>query len=81
MSELLHDRHSLSQDDLEYVVERAATLRDERLQGCIAELIGWGDDERSELETFVAVSLELMKKSRPSQIQNAARVVYIRQLI
>ncbi len=81
MTELLHDRHSLSQDDLEYVVERVAALKDERLRTCIAELIGWGDAERSEIETFVSVSLELMKKSRPSQIQNAARMVYIRQLI
>lgn len=81
MTELLQDRFALSRDDLEYVVERTAQLKDERLRTCIAELIGWGDDERAEIETFIAISLELMKISRPSQIQNAARMVYIRQLI
>jgi hypothetical protein len=81
MGELLHDRYSVGQDDLEYLVERTASLKDERLRVCIAELIGWGDNERSEIETFVGIALELIKTSKPESIRNAARVVYTRQLL
>jgi hypothetical protein len=81
MTELLQDRQALPQDDLEYVVERVQSLKDERLKACVAELIGWGDEERAEVETFVAISLELMKGSKPAAIRNAARVVYTRKLI
>lgn len=81
MTELLHDRYSLSQDDLEYTVERVESLKDERLRVCIAELIGWGDEERAEVETFIGIALELIKTSKPEAIRNAARVVYTRQLL
>ena len=68
----------LSREDLEYVVEAVAKLKDERLKGCIAELIGWGDEERAELETFVAVALEIMKTTNPSKLRSATQTVALR---
>ncbi len=47
MIELIQQRNSLARDDLEYVVETVAKLKDERLKACVAELIGWGDEERA----------------------------------
>lgn len=78
MRELLQQRAALPREDLEYVVETVAKLKDERLKACIAELIGWGDDERAELETFVAIALEVMKKTNISKLRNAATVVGVR---
>jgi hypothetical protein len=78
---ILQERSNLKRDDLEYVSATAAKLKDERLAGCIAELIGWGDDERAELETFCAIALEVMGKSSPSRIREAARVVELRCLM
>ena len=76
--ELLQERGTLTRDDLEYVVQAAAKLRDQRLQQCIAGLIGWGDDERAEFETFCAIALELMKLSSPSRLREAALRVELR---
>lgn len=76
----LQERNNLSREDLEYLVEKVATLKDERLQSCIATLIGWGDEERAELETFMAVSLQVLRKTRPSVVEDACRVVEIRSL-
>lgn len=76
--EMLHERNNLTRDDLEYLAEKIAGLRDERLKSCVATLIGWGDKERAELETFCAVALELMKMARPSQITEAARRVELK---
>lgn len=76
--ELLQDRKNLPRDDLEYLVETAAKLKDERLKACIAELVGWGDDERAELETFCAIALEVMKDSSPSRLREAALKVELR---
>lgn len=78
LKEILHERNNLSREDLEYVAERAAKLKDERLSQCIATLIGWGDEERAELETFCAVALEVMKMSSPSKLREAALRVEIR---
>lgn len=78
MTELLRQRAALPREDLEYLVERASKLRDERMQRCIAELIGWGDDERAELETFVAVAIEVMRQTNVSKLREAARVVELR---
>ena len=44
MIKLLQQRNALSRDDLEYVVETVAKLKDERLKSCIAELIGYPID-------------------------------------
>ena len=81
MIHLLRDRAALSPDDLGYVVERVAGLKDERLKSCVAELVGWGDDERAEIETFVAISIEVLKTTNLSKIRSAAATVHIRMLI
>ncbi len=81
MTYLLRERAALSQDDLEYLVERVASLKDERLKACVAGLIGWGDDERAEIETFVAIAIEVLKTTNLSKIREAARVVNLRLLM
>jgi hypothetical protein len=78
--QLLQSRNNLTRNDLEYLVEKAAALKDERLKQSIAALIGWGDEERAELETFCAIGLELMADATPSRIREAARKVEIRFL-
>ncbi len=78
MRELLHSRATLPREDLEYVVETVAKLKDERLKACVAELIGWGDDDRAEIETFVAIAIEIMKKTNVSKLREAAMTVELR---
>lgn len=81
MRELLQQRASVSREELEYLVERAAKLKDERLQTAIAGLIGWGDEERAEIETFVAIAIEVMKQTNVSKIREASQKVELRYLI
>lgn len=81
MRELVQQRATLPREDLEYVVETVAKLKDKRLQACVAELIGWGDDERAEIETFVAIAIEVMKRTNVSKLREAARVVELRYLV
>ena len=81
MRELVQMRANIPREDLEYLVERVDKLKDDRLKACVAGLIGWGDDERAELETFIAVALEVMRKANPSKVREAARVVHLRQLM
>lgn len=76
----LQGRGNLTRDDLEYLATKTASLKDARLQQCIAELIGWGDDERAELETFCAIAIEVMRNTPPSRLREAARAVEIRAL-
>lgn len=71
-------RGNLSREDLEYVAQAAEKLKDKRLQECIAELIGWGDDERSELETLMAIGFEAMKLCSPSRLREAAMRVSLK---
>lgn len=78
MTHLLQQRAAVPREDLEYVVEQAAKLKDTRLQQVIAELIGWGDDERAEIETYFAISIELMKKATPSRLRECVRTVELR---
>ena len=78
MTEIIQQRASLPREDLEYVVEAVAKLKDERLKACVAELIGWGDEERAELETFIAVAIEIMKTTNPSKVRNATQTVALR---
>lgn len=80
MKELVQLRGNLSRNDLEYLVEATARLKDERLKQCIAELIGWGDDERAEVETFLAIAVELMRKTNPSKLRECARLVELRYI-
>jgi hypothetical protein len=76
--ELLQTRNNLAREDLEYLAEKAEKLKDERMKACIAELIGWDDDDRAELETFCAIAIELMKSATPSRMREAARIVELR---
>lgn len=80
MRELIQLRCSLPRDDLEYVAQQCAKLKDARLQACVAELIGWGDDERAQIETFAAIAIEVMRKTNPSKLREAARVVELRYM-
>lgn len=81
MKELLHLRAALPREDLEYVVERIAKLKDARLQECIGTLIGWGDEERAEVETFVAIALEVMKRTNVSKLRECARIVELKYYV
>lgn len=75
---IMRGRGNLSREDLEYLVEATAKLKDKRLQECIAEMIGWGDDERSELETLLAMGFEAMKLCSPSRLREAAMRVSLK---
>lgn len=75
---IMRGRGNLTREDLEYVVQAAAKLKDKRLQECIAELIAWGDDERSELETLLAIGFEAMKLCSPSRLREAAMRVSLK---
>jgi hypothetical protein len=81
MYELLRLRGNLPPEDLEYVVERIAKMKDRKLQECVAELIGWGDDERSEIETFIAIAIEVMKRTNMSKLRECARIVELRYYV
>lgn len=81
MTEIVQMRANIPREDLEYLVERVDRLKDERLKSCIAGLIGWGDDERAEIETFVAVALEVFRKTNPSKLRDAARIVELRHIV
>lgn len=74
----MRGRGNLTRDDLEYLAQAAEKLKDERLKTCIAELIGWGDDERSELETLLALGFEAMKLCSPSRLREAAMQVSLK---
>lgn len=78
---LLRGRGNLSRDDLEYTVQAVAKLKDKRLQECIAELIAWGDEERSELETLIAIGFEAMKLCSPSRLREAAMRVSLKHYL
>lgn len=75
---IMRGRGNLPREDLEYVVQAAAKLKDKRLQEGIAELIGWGDEERSELETLLAIGFEAMKLCSPSRLREAAMRVSLK---
>jgi hypothetical protein len=81
MRELLQQRSSLPREELEYVVETVSKLKDERLKSAVAGLIGWGDDERAEIETFVAIAIEVMKRTNVSKLREAAQTVELRYLV
>jgi len=76
----LQGRGNLGRDDLEYLVDKLAAMKDERLKSCVATLIGWGDEERAEVETFCAIALEVMRTTPPSRLHAAARLVEIKSL-
>lgn len=75
---LVQCKGNLERDDLEYLMLTASKLKDERLKSCIAELVGWGDEERAELETILALGFEAMKLCSPSRLREAAMRVSIK---
>ena len=80
MSELLRQRAAVSREDLEYVADAVARLKDARLKACVADLIGWGDEERAEIETFVSIAIEVMKRTNVSTLRSCARTVELRHI-
>ena len=81
VKEHLRGRGNLSLDDLEYLVIKTQALKDERMKDSIVQLIGWGDDERAEVETFCAIALEVMRTTPPSRLRAAAQLVEIKFLM
>jgi hypothetical protein len=81
MTELLQMRAALPEDDLAYLVEKLDRMKDERLKSCVAALIGWGDDERAEVETFVAIALEVMKRTNVGKLRECARIVELKYYV
>ena len=78
MRYLLRERASLPREELEYLVSALAKLKDERFKSCVTELIGWGDEERAEIETFVAIAIEVMKRTNVSKLRECAQIVELR---
>jgi len=78
MTELLQMRAALPEDDMAYLVEKVERMKDERLKSCVAQLIGWGDDERAEVETFVAIAIEVMKRTNVGKLRECARIVELK---
>lgn len=81
MRDLLQQRAAVPREELEYLAEQVAKLKDKRLQASIAGLIGWGDDERAEIETFVAIAIEVMRQTNVSKLREAAQKVELRYLV
>lgn len=81
MQEIVQFRGNVERDDLEYLVDRVEKMKDDRLRSIIAQLVGWGDDERAELETFIAIAVEVMKSASPSRLREAARTVELRYFV
>lgn len=75
---LLQSRNNLTQEDFNYAERRISGFKDTKLRGCLRSVIGWGEEERAELETFCAIALELMKTATPSRLRDAARLVEMR---
>lgn len=69
---LVQCKGNLERDDLEYLIEVGSKLKDQRLKDCIVGLVGWGDDERAELETLLALGFEAMRLCSPSRLREAA---------
>lgn len=78
ITDMVQSRNNLSRADLEYVAIQLDKLKDQRLKDCITTILGWGDAERQDLETFIALSFEVIKKSSPSALRNAAKTVELR---
>jgi hypothetical protein len=79
--DLVQRRENVSREDLEYFAKQCVKMRDTRMANIASALIGWGDDEQAELETFCAIALEVMQSASPSRLRDAALKVNLRQLI
>jgi hypothetical protein len=76
--ELLYDRANLTHEELEELALKLDKMKDDRLKELVATLLGWGSEERAELQTFCTIALEVMKDSPPSRLRDAARKVELR---
>lgn len=79
--ELLQLKGNLDDDEIEYLHKCLGTMKDEKLKNIIAGLIGWGDDERGELETLCAIALEVMAYTPLTIMEQAFRRIELRSLI
>lgn len=76
--ELLQQKGDLTDDDKLYLSETLDRMRDEKLKGIFANLLGWGDDERAEMQTFCAIALEVMSMVSSKVVSDAAKRVEAR---
>lgn len=81
MSTIMQLKQHLSAEDIVYVQDRLAKLKDDRLKQLFQIAIGWSEDDRMELEYFIALSLHVLNKTNPSKIREAARVISLRMYI
>lgn len=79
--ELLQERATVNDEEMTYLVEKLSSMKDEKLVGIVSSLIGWGDDERAELETFCAIAIECFGLVSPSKLREATTKVELRYLI
>jgi hypothetical protein len=70
----------LSDEKKEYLFKQLATMKDAKLHDIIMDLFGWGEEDEVMLQTFMALSLEVMKRSTPSKFKEAQRIIEIRHL-
>jgi hypothetical protein len=77
ISELLLVRATVSPADLEYAALAVEKLRDERLKGIIADLIGWEDRDRGEMCFIFAILLRVVEQANPSKVREAWQKVGI----
>ena len=78
LREILQLRARPSNADLAYAVEKLDKMKDERLRDIFLTAIGWGDDERAEIETFLAIAIEVMRQTNVSKLRAAATTVELR---
>lgn len=81
MYEVLRQKGDLTDEEKTYLMDKLESMKDEKLKSIIVGLIGWGDEERGEVETFVAIGIELFKSATLSNIREAVRVVELRSLV
>lgn len=80
-TELLRHKGDLTDDEKAYLFDKLETMKDEKLKSIITGLVGWGDDERAELETTISVLLQVMRTATPKQIRSAAMTVEYQSLM
>lgn len=80
-TELLQERAVVSEDDMAYLVDKLANMKDDRLKGIVGSLVGWGTDDRAELETFCAIAIECFGLVSPSKLRDATTKVELRYLM
>lgn len=69
LTELLMVRACVSDDDLVYLIDKTNKLNDEKLKDIIGNLIGWGSDEREEIQSICAIMLRVVEKSTAAKVR------------